>query len=238
MSFERINRERVSDRVAQALRTAIFEGRFCSGDRLPGERQLAGDFGVNRSTVREALRSLERQGLVETRQGEGTRVLDVLRSASLALLPELIAPAGVMNIPLMLDILELRVELNAYAARRAARRRSAAHLQRLDELIETLAEAEDGAEVQRADYAFFQVIAEASGNQAFTMMMNALKDGYEKSLPLFASLYCLPFDVTAHRALRRALNDRDSERAASLARRYMEAPIARFGGESGRDSFP
>lgn len=62
---------RAFDKVANAIRGQIKEGRLKTGDRLANERDLAEQFSVSRSTVREALRSLENGGLLTLRRGPG-----------------------------------------------------------------------------------------------------------------------------------------------------------------------
>lgn len=225
MAFEPVARERISDRVADALRGAILNGRFGTGDRLPGERQLADEFGVNRSTVREALRALERLGLVETRQGQGTRVLDVLRSASLTLIPELLAPGGEIDWLLMRDILEFRVEFNGAAARQAASRRTEEQLGEFERLIAGLESAKTVAEVQELDFEFVHTLVRASGNRVRVLLMNGLKAGYEKHRDLFSNLYSVPFDVSYHRALYEGLKAKDPDASEKAIRDYMEMPL-------------
>src|SRR5437667_11462629 len=66
---------RAHEFVAHELLVLILSGRFRAGDRLPPERQLASAFGVSRPTVRQALRVLAENGLVESRIGSGTFVV-------------------------------------------------------------------------------------------------------------------------------------------------------------------
>lgn len=61
-------------RVFSVLRSGIVSGRYADGSYLPGEDVLTRQFGVSRATVRRAMQSLEAQGLIERRQGRGTRV--------------------------------------------------------------------------------------------------------------------------------------------------------------------
>lgn len=72
--MEKIIRHRLYEQVADKLEEAIFLGKFKVGEKLPPERTLAEDFGVNRLAVREALRTLETKRMVRTRTGEGTFV--------------------------------------------------------------------------------------------------------------------------------------------------------------------
>ena len=62
------------EEVAEHLELAIFSGRLSVGDKIPSERALMDQFGVGRSTVREALFMLQRKGLLETRPGAPARV--------------------------------------------------------------------------------------------------------------------------------------------------------------------
>ena len=69
LDLARIEKKAISESVAEQLRTAILRGEVQVGERLPPERELAPRFGTNRNTLREAIRSLEAQGLVVARQG-------------------------------------------------------------------------------------------------------------------------------------------------------------------------
>ena len=66
--------ERLHEAIVVRLRELIRQGEILHGSRLPPERALAEQFGVGRSSVREAIRSLELQGLVVTRHGSGSFV--------------------------------------------------------------------------------------------------------------------------------------------------------------------
>ena len=62
--------------VASTLASAVADGQYSVGSRLPSERDLADEFGVSRPTVREAMIALEIRGIVEIRQGSGVYVLE------------------------------------------------------------------------------------------------------------------------------------------------------------------
>src|SRR5437763_10763025 len=70
-------RRRLHEDVADQLRDAILDGRFPAGTKLPPERELAHEFGVNRTSIREAIKVLEGLGLVTVRQGDGATVWPV-----------------------------------------------------------------------------------------------------------------------------------------------------------------
>lgn len=88
MRFEALEpAESAADRCAKALRRAILDGAIAPGERLPPERKLAEEFGVNRVTVRSALGQLATSRLVSVRQGSGYVVRDFRRVGG----PDLIA---------------------------------------------------------------------------------------------------------------------------------------------------
>lgn len=90
MTFEAVDRRDLGDIVAPELRTAILRGQYQAGEALPSEGALAMQFGVNRTTLRDALRELEHLGLIDRRQGARARVLDWRKTGSIALLRHLI----------------------------------------------------------------------------------------------------------------------------------------------------
>ena len=96
--YRRITTDRASDQVLEQLQTLIRDGRLKAGDRLPASTELANEFGVGRSTVREALRGLQASGMVTIKVGArggayvteptgrhiGQRILDMLTLSSVA----------------------------------------------------------------------------------------------------------------------------------------------------------
>ena len=203
MSFAPVQRSKVSDAVARTVRGAIVGGTYRPGDRLPAERVLAEQFGVNRSTVREAVHRLEAWGLVEVRQGEGTRVVDFLSTAGLQLLPFLIAPGGRLDPRLLRDLLDLRAELLAWTAARAADNPSAAGLEALEQMLDALESADSADRIQELDYGFFQLLVQLSGNKVLELVANAMERVYLENRQLFAALYQRvngPMDTQHHRA--------------------------------------
>src|SRR2546428_3867336 len=113
-------RASVPDLVLAELRDAILAGRYGPGERLPTQRTLAAELGVNMASVREALKRLEQLRLVEVRHGDATRVLDWRRSGGL----EALVLGGGIDEPFARDLFEARRLLLVEAARLAATRRS------------------------------------------------------------------------------------------------------------------
>src|SRR3954452_24874206 len=94
MAYKKVEREDLTTRVARQLRASVLDGTYQPGDRLPPERDLAMQFGVDRNTVRSAIQELEQLGLVERRQGSGCRVLNYRETGTLELLQYLVFKPG------------------------------------------------------------------------------------------------------------------------------------------------
>lgn len=220
MPFTPIRRPSIAEQVATTLRGAILEGRFQTGQSLPSERDLAEQFEINRSTVREALHRLEAWGLVEMRHGGGTRIRDFLSSAGFQLLPYLLAPNGAVDPKLLHDLLEIRCLLLGWTAKLAAQR---ATPEQITALQATLLQIEQHPEqVQELDWQFFEILVAMSHNQVLGLLANAIRQVYLENRSLFATLYAGGFDPAHHRATVAAILARDSVAA--------EAAMTKFGG--------
>ena len=115
LRFQQIERERVSDRVAQELLKLIGSGRLAPGERLPGERQLAEMMNVSRVSIRSALQQLKAKGLITSVQGGGTRIAKAAEEIERGLTS--LVRANNANLH---ELIEIRSMLEVWAARRAA----------------------------------------------------------------------------------------------------------------------
>lgn len=156
--------------VMQRLSAEIDGGRLSPGARLPTEHELMAAMGVSRTVVREAIAGLRAEGLVETRQGLGAFVArDVQRR------PFRIDPDGLRSIGEVLNIMELRMAIEAEAAGFAAERASKAQVAAiggaLAEIETAIARGESAID---EDFAFHHAIANATGNPQFTGFLEYL----------------------------------------------------------------
>lgn len=159
-NIDPIKREPVATQVARRLVDHILSGEMEPGTRMPSERQLAEAFGVGRSAIREALKSLSLIGLIDVRQGDGT----YLRSADSALLPEVIEWGLLLGEKRTMDLVEARQELEVVIAGLAAQRRTDEDLTELRAIMARMADAPTPAAFVDADVAFHLRLAEAAGN--------------------------------------------------------------------------
>jgi GntR family transcriptional regulator, transcriptional repressor for pyruvate dehydrogenase complex len=224
--FSPIRRRKIADQVAESIRDAILGGSLDTGEKLPSERALAERFGVNRTTVREAVQRLEAWGLVEVRQGGATRVTDFLTTAGMQLLPFLIAPSGSLDVGLIADLLDLRVALLGFTAARAAR--GAPDVAELQEVLTRLEDAGSAIQRQELDYDFFEVLVRLSDNRVLGLLANAIRRVYAENGELFTALYALPLDTTPHRQVVKALREGDEEAARVAMESYGRVALGVF----------
>lgn len=187
MDLHPVSHISVADAVERQLSAAIVAGIFAQGRALPAERQLAETLGVNRGAVREAIQRLAAAGLVQSRQGQGTIVLDYRRESGLDLLPSLLLQQGSVHGPTVRAIAELRACIGVDAARLAALRRAEPQAQSLRAALDAYLAAGQGQR-QRPALRLWEEVVEASDNLAYRLAFNSLRRCYEPILDLLGGL--------------------------------------------------
>ena len=180
-----IKPRRLYQDVVQQIRDLIQEGTLKPGDRLPPERDLAEQLQVSRSSLREAMRTLELQGLVVSRPGAGTFVnaetSDPMANALVAYLAN--------GKDTLREVFEVRHILEPKIAALAAERATSEDIERLEETLarqaDQISRGETGAE---GDSAFHFSIAEATHNSALVKLVTTVADilGQSREQPLQA----------------------------------------------------
>jgi GntR family transcriptional regulator, transcriptional repressor for pyruvate dehydrogenase complex len=179
LQFEPIAAEPTYRKVASALVEHIVAGRLQAGDRLPPELELARQFGVNRSTVREALRELDSAGLLGRRRG--SKRMMVTRPGP-AQIGAGVRRALVLHDVTFLDVWEALMILEPPLAAVAATRRSVADLKRLRATLKSVRTDVDSLQTVGHVGDFFRVLGEASGNPALLLAHEPLIQLLEPSL--------------------------------------------------------
>ncbi|MGA8708599.1 MAG: GntR family transcriptional regulator [Steroidobacteraceae bacterium] len=179
LTFEPITVEPTYRKVASALVEHIVAGRLQAGDHLPPELELARQFGVNRSTVREALRELDSAGLLGRRRG--SKRMMVLRPGT-GHVGAGVRRALVLHDVTYQDVWEALMILEPPLAADAATRRSGDDVPRLEAAAQSVIDAEDSGQTVLHVVQFFRVLAEASGNPALVLAQEPLLQLLEPSL--------------------------------------------------------
>jgi GntR family transcriptional repressor for pyruvate dehydrogenase complex len=223
VTYQPVERRKVYEQVAEQLLGQIVARRLTPGDVLPPERELTESFGVGRSSIREALRMLESQGVISAVNGGSFVVAEAAGplNSSLRLMFTLDDRAG------MHDLFELRRILEVEAAALAAERHAPHHLTEMDSAVEEMASAlgdNGGDRFIDADLRFHLAVSEASGNRLVFHSMQAVRDVVRRAL---MTVFVIPQSpesaVVEHRAIRAAIATGDS----ALARREMTNHLVR-----------
>jgi GntR family transcriptional regulator, transcriptional repressor for pyruvate dehydrogenase complex len=163
-------RRRLHEDVAEQLRDAIIDGRFPRGQRLPPERELAEEFRVNRTSIREAIKVLEGLGLVSVRQGDGATVQPLV-DASFDLLAPMIFHGGRIDAALLAELTEVMMPLLFEMARLAIERRRPPQLAILRRLRDTIAdETQEREERFAAARDVLVLLSDMSNNRVWQML--------------------------------------------------------------------
>jgi GntR family transcriptional regulator, transcriptional repressor for pyruvate dehydrogenase complex len=163
-----MNDVRLADRAYAGIVELINDDGLQVGDRLPSESGLAERFGVSRTIVREALARLSSDGITEARRGAGSFVKSRPSDRLSAYMPW-------TEMPTTMGSYEVRLVLEAEAARLAAQRRSAEAMADIEDALERLRQAlMSNAPAHEEDLSFHRRIAEATSNEAFVRAFNSL----------------------------------------------------------------
>ena len=215
-----VRKTKVYAEVAAQIQRLIAEGRLKPGDKLPPERELAEIFGVSRSSVRDAIRVLEVQGLVEPRHGDGT----VVREIPIDRLVRPLADAVSAGKDQLADLFDMRKMLEPPLARAAAFRATDEDVRALERIVERQTQRVRAGELAlEDDNEFHYRIAATAKNQVvlrtMDILMDLLRDSRRRSLqgPGRAEK-----SLEGHRRILDAIERRDPEAAAQQMRAHIE----------------
>ncbi len=215
-----IKKTRIHEEVFSQIHELIKEGKFKARDQLPSERELAETFKVSRTSVREALRALESQGLIVSRTGMGNFVADLP-------VESLVGPLARMLIDekkALADVFEMRKLIEPHIAALAAERateRDIAGLKRIvAKQVDAVNRGETGVE---ADAELHLTIGRATQNQALQRLVSGLMEilsrSREESLQTDERRES---SIDAHRRIIAAIEKHDKTRARSEMLRHIE----------------
>lgn len=217
-------RQTLADQLYGQILEQIVSNQLVQGEKLPSEHQIATAFGVSRPVVREALRKLQEDGLVEARRGVGTFV----RRRPSAKLIEYTTAGSVAG---LMRAMEARITVEKATARMAAQRAGPKDIARIEAALVTL-EASMQARTPsfEADYQFHRAIAAASGNEVFIQMLDCARDAIEQGIDVAQKLTRegtqarIDLVISEHRQILEAIRAGDSEVASvSMAYHLLQA---------------
>ncbi|MCA1055683.1 FadR family transcriptional regulator [Rossellomorea aquimaris] len=225
MNYKRIKPRKIYEEVAEALIDMIKSGQLKSGDKLESVQQLAENFQVGRSAVREALSALRAMGLVEMHQGEGTYVREF--DSKMLSLPVYIAV--LMKKDDVKNLLEVRRILEVGAVQAAAERRTAEQLAEIKEALDQMEAANDQELGEEADFRFHMSIAKASQNELLIGLMNNVSEMMvttmreTRRLWLYSEKSTLDRLWKDHQEIYQAIEAQDGPQAQKVMLRHLQS---------------
>jgi GntR family transcriptional repressor for pyruvate dehydrogenase complex len=217
--IEPVKRSRIYEHIVEQIRALIREGRWAPGDQIPPERELAERFRVSRTSVREALRALEMQGVIDSRQGGGTFV----RTADTEALVPPLAAAILRGRRELAEVLEVRELIEPGIARSAASRATDEHVTELESLLERQRQCiAEGRSFVEEDTAFHYTLARAADNHILLRLHNLILDLLRESRQSYLHVPDRPqTSLRGHEAILNAVKRRDPEAAYSASLEHI-----------------
>lgn len=221
------------ERALRHLRESILAGHMRPGDRIPGERELAGQLNVSRGAVREAIRVLQAHGVLESSPGpgRGTRII-AMQSEALGTVFSLHLATSAHSCR---DLSETRVALERATASLAAEVRSREDLAGLEQLLDDMDAVSELRAFNRLDTQFHLRVAEIAGNPLLGDLTRAVREAMGGPI-LDASLQMAHWSdlrtrlCAEHRGVFEAIAAADPESAATLVEAHIRsASSALFG---------
>ncbi|NJL93244.1 MAG: FadR family transcriptional regulator [Anaerolineae bacterium] len=173
MTASPLNRATLAEQVAQAILAKIHAEQLAPGDTLPSTARLAEEFGVSRPVIREALKTLEGQAIIEVTNGRAPVVKPINSLPLRAFFQRAIA----LDHQSTLELLEVRRGIEVQSALLAAARRDEADAAALKELVQVMENAlGNPAAYAELDLSFHMHIAAATRNSMLTYLVESIRD--------------------------------------------------------------
>lgn len=215
-----VRRDRLYQGIVAQIEGLLERGELKAGDQLPAERQLAEQLQVSRASVREALRSLELLGIVETRAGGGTFVRQAQPDDLTKPLTRVISRGHTLR-----DVIDVRGLIEPAIAERAAKNITAAELAELREILAAQeAKVARGESYVEEDTRFHEVIGSAARNELLVTVLGVIWDVLRSSREEWLQTEKRAHEsLEAHRRILAALERHDPASARAAAAEHIRA---------------
>ncbi len=213
-----VRRTRLYDQIIAQIQQLVSDGRVKPGDQLPPERELADQLGVSRGSLREALRTLEYLGFIESRPGGGT----IVQKVELATILSPFADFLSREEQFLLETMEFRLIVEPSVARLCAINCSDEVLVKIRRALKRHEDdVRDSRPALDSDTAFHLAIAEGSGNDFICQFVKAIsgilgdwRRMWLKGRPATS--------IEHHQRIFDAINSRDADKAEAAMREHLE----------------
>ena len=218
--FKPVKKTRIHEEIVFKIKDMIEMGKLKTGDQLPTERELAEAFKVSRPSVREALRALESQGFLVSRQGDGTYI----SQQPIELFIEPFASVIIKEKFDQLELFEMRRLIEPQLTYLAAQRATAADIAEMEQIVniqEQLLISSDPAPTP--EKTLHDLLFKAAKNKILISIMESLMDSLAESRDKYLQLESRPQrSLARHREILVAIKIGDGELAADIMREHLE----------------
>ena len=218
--LEPMKKTRLYEGIVKQLTDLINSGTLKPGDRLPTERELAVQLNVSRTAIREALRSLEMMGFIESKVGEGTFIKEIT-------LNNVIDPFSSIlfqDKKLMAELIEVRLLLETEIAKLAARKITLAKAADIEKSLDLMEhEIAQGGIGIKGDNQFHNALAAAAENTAMSKILSMCGDLLNSTREAaLKSMKDTRIGLKHHRDIFEAVKAGDEEKAVALMKNHLE----------------
>lgn len=217
MNFKPIDKSRRADIIARHLRHSIFSGGYQPGEKIPSEHELSEGFGVSRIIVREAVRDLERSGLVEVKRGAygGAFVKTMKHDAATSIMRDILELADARPT----SILEVRMDIEPIIAGYAANRATPDDIESMRSHLENDPKS-PGHGYMRWNTSFHRLVAIASHNPVYNLLSNILLDLTEEMVIQYSDNQ-IYHDKTSHPIILEKIEKKDAQGAKQICYEHL-----------------
>jgi GntR family transcriptional repressor for pyruvate dehydrogenase complex len=220
--FDPVRTQRTFQEICEQIRAGVTSGALRPGDKLPTEREMAREFGVSRTAVREALRSLEVAGMVQLLKGAKGGAY--IQKGGPEALTQSIGDMLSLGTISLESLTEARILISDSVVRLACKRGTNADFAAIERniaLTEKLSQAGPSSERTESVVAFYRLVAAAAHNEVLSILVEAATDIVRGLLAHLAPPPRADL-VQRRRRFLKHLRDRDADRAAKEMTSYLK----------------
>lgn len=218
--YQEIQHGRLYEKIVDQIENRILNGDLKPGDRLPSEPELAKQFCVSRTAIREAMKALSQKGLIVVQPGRGTFVID---STSSAMRNSIDLFVKIGSIDGIVDLVDVREILEPEIAAMAAKRATSDQITDMAEAVEAMDKALHNPEAFiEADLDFHLALAKATHNTLIPILIDSLVDLLREHRERAASVTGgIERSQPYHKQILAAVKNGDADLARDTMRRHL-----------------
>lgn len=204
--------------VVNEIKKAILSGKYKTGEALPDETELAKQFGVSKTVIKEGIRALKSRGFIEIKRGKtgGAFVREFYQLPFMEDFTELVRYRRVK----VDDLARARLLLEPEVCRLTAQKASPKSLAEMQELIDSYAHVKTRDELDPLYALFHRLVGRACGNALFSILMENIMDFTESFIRTMKPVTTIIHNERDHDEIMEAFRQRDPEKAAEVGTRH------------------